>query len=70
MEESSESIYSKGDKVILTGWRVGEVVWGGYSQKARVKASQLVPLPQGLTTKSAMCIGTAGVSAMLSIMKL
>ena len=70
VEESSESNYSKGDKVILTGWRVGEVVWGGYSQKARVKASQLVPLPQGLTTKSAMCIGTAGFSAMLSIMKL
>ena len=70
VEESSNESFKNGDKVILTGWRVGEVVWGGYSQRARVKASQLVHLPSGLTTKSAMSIGTAGFSAMLAIMKL
>ena len=70
VESSNVSKYSKGDKVILTGWRVGEVVWGGYSQKARVQASQLVPLPNGLSTKEAMAMGTAGFSAMLAIMTL
>ena len=70
VEESRDDRYSKGDKVILTGWRVGEVSWGGYSQKARVKASQLVPLPKEISTKMAMSIGTAGFSAMLSVIKL
>ena len=70
VEHSETETYKKGDKVILTGWRVGEVVWGGYSQKARVKSNQLVKLPQGMTTKEAMSMGTAGFSAMLSIMKL
>ena len=40
--------YKPGDKVVLTGWRVGEAHWGGYAQKARVKADWLVPLPEGL----------------------
>ena len=62
--------YKKGDRVVLTGWRVGEIVWGGYAQKARVLSSQLVPLPEGMSSKSAMSMGTAGLSAMLSIMKL
>ena len=70
VESSNVSNYSKGDKVILTGWRVGEVVWGGYAQKARVQASQLVPLPNGLSTKEAMAMGTAGFSAMLAIITL
>ena len=70
VESSNVSNYSKGDKVILTGWRVGEVVWGGYAQKARVQASQLVPLPNGLSTKEAMAMGTAGFSAMLAIISL
>ena len=70
VERSDSDQYRQGDKVILTGWRVGEIVWGGYAQKARVKSSQLVPLPKGLTTKSAMVIGTAGLSAMLAIIKL
>ena len=70
VESSQSDLYKKGDKVILTGWRVGEVVWGGYSQKARVKASQLVKMPQGMTSKEAMSMGTAGFSAMLAIMRL
>jgi acrylyl-CoA reductase (NADPH) len=62
--------YKPGDKVILTGWRVGEVQWGGYAEKARVKASHLVPLPAGLAAKRAMAIGTAGFTAMLAVMAL
>jgi acrylyl-CoA reductase (NADPH) len=55
---------------VLTGWRVGEAHWGGYSQKARVKADWLVPLPAGLDTRQAMAVGTAGFTAMLSVMAL
>ena len=62
--------YRPGDAVLLTGWRVGEVHWGGFAEKARVKASQLVRLPQGLTTKRAMAVGTAGFTAMLAVMAL
>ena len=68
--ESSDDRYKAGDKVVLTGWRVGEVMWGGYAQKARVPADYLVPLPDGLTTKQAMAIGTAGFTSMLSVMAL
>ena len=67
---SESPAWQRGDKVILTGWRVGEVQWGGYAEKARVKASQLVKLPDGLTTKRAMAIGTAGFTSMLSVMAL
>jgi acrylyl-CoA reductase (NADPH) len=67
---SSSDRYKKGDKVVLTGWRVGEVHWGGYAEKARVEAGWLVPLPAGLTTKQAMAIGTAGLTAMLAVMAL
>lgn len=59
-----------GDEVILTGWRVGEIHWGGYAQKARVKSDWLVKLPPGMSTKSAMAIGTAGFTAMLAVMAL
>src|SRR5579883_1440441 len=62
--------YKAGDKVVLTGWRVGEVQWGGYAGMARVKAGHLVPLPQGLTTKRAMAIGTAGFTSMRAVMAL
>ena len=64
VESSTDPRYNQGDKVILTGWRVGEAYWGGYSQKASVKADWLVPLPSGLTTKQAMAVGTAGFSAL------
>jgi acrylyl-CoA reductase (NADPH) len=70
VESSQSGEYKPGDKVVLTGWRVGEMQWGGYAEKARVKASQLVTLPDGLTTKRAMAIGTAGFTAMLAVMAL
>ena len=70
VESSDDPRYNQGDKVILTGWRVGEAYWGGYAQKARVKADWLVPLPAGITTKQAMAVGTAGFSAMLAIQAL
>jgi acrylyl-CoA reductase (NADPH) len=68
--ESSNGDYKAGDQVILTGWRVGEIHWGGYAEKARVKGEWLVPLPQGLSTERAMAIGTAGLTAMLCVMAL
>lgn len=70
VEESEDPRYKAGDKVVLTGWRVGEAHWGGYSQKARVRADWLVPLPSGLDTRSAMAVGTAGFTAMLAVMAL
>ena len=70
VEESDDDRYSPGDKVVLTGWRVGEVQWGGYSQKARVNADWLVPLPELISSKQAMAIGTAGLTAMLAIIAL
>ena len=70
VEASEDDRYKPGDKVVLTGWRVGEAHWGGYSQKARVKADWLVPLPEGLDTKQAMAVGTAGFTAMLAVMAL
>jgi acrylyl-CoA reductase (NADPH) len=70
VEDSSDPRYKPGDDVLLTGWRVGEAHWGGYSQKARVKADWLVPLPEGLTLRQAMAIGTAGFTAMLAVMAL
>ncbi|PRX32715.1 acrylyl-CoA reductase (NADPH) [Meinhardsimonia xiamenensis] len=70
VEASSDPRYKPGDKVILTGWRVGEIWWGGYAQKARVKADWLVPLPDGLTTRQAMAVGTAGFTAMLAVIAL
>ena len=70
VDSSEDARYKVGDKVVLTGWRVGEVHWGGYSQKARVKADWLVPLPKSISTLQAMAIGTAGFTAMLAIMAL
>jgi acrylyl-CoA reductase (NADPH) len=67
---SDDPRYAPGDAVILTGWRVGETWWGGYAEKARVKADWLVPLPAGLTTRTAMAVGTAGLTAMLAVMAL
>jgi acrylyl-CoA reductase (NADPH) len=53
-----------------TGWRVGEAYWGGYAQKARVKADWLVPLPAAISTRTAMAVGTAGFTSMLAVMAL
>ena len=70
IEESASSNYKPGDEVILTGWRVGEVHWGGFAQRARVNSDWLVPVPDGLSLKQAMGIGTAGLTAMLAVMTL
>ena len=70
VEASDDDRYKPGDKVVSTGWRVGEAHWGGYSQKARVRADWLVPLPKGLDTRQAMAVGTAGFTAMLAVMAL
>ena len=67
---SDDPRYAAGDKVVLTGWRVGETWWGGYAQKACVNADWLVPLPDGLSTHQAMAVGTAGVAAVLAVMAL
>jgi acrylyl-CoA reductase (NADPH) len=67
---SDDARHAPGDRVILTGWRVGESQWGGYATKARLKADWLVPLPAGLTTRQAMAVGTAGFTAMLAVMAL
>jgi acrylyl-CoA reductase (NADPH) len=70
VERSEAPEFKPGDPVILTGWRVGEVQWGGYAEKARVPAAYLVPRPPGLSARQAMAIGTAGFTAMLAVMAL
>jgi acrylyl-CoA reductase (NADPH) len=67
---SSNPDFKAGDKVIANGWGLGETHHGAYSQMARVKGEWLTPLPSGLTTSEAMAIGTAGFTAMLSILAL
>ncbi len=68
--KSEDPKYKTGDKVILTGWRVGEVRWGGLAQKAAVTGDWLIPMPQGLNSRQSMAIGTAGFTAMLAVMAL
>ncbi|HUE12375.1 MAG TPA: acryloyl-CoA reductase, partial [Steroidobacteraceae bacterium] len=68
--QSGHPAYKPGDSVVLTGWRVGEVQWGGLAQKASVNGDWLVPLPAGLTTRQAMAVGTAGFTSMLAVMAL
>ena len=68
--DSSDPRYHPGQAVVLTGWRVGEIHWGGFAQRARVKADWLVPLPKKLSTRDAMVIGTAGLTAMLAANRL
>ena len=70
VEASDDPRYALGDRVVLTGWRVGEAHWGGYATRARVKADWLVPLPDGLSARQAMAVGTAGFTAMLAVMAL
>lgn len=68
--ESRHSSYAPGDRVVLTGWRVGELQWGGLAQRASVRGDWLVPLPAGVSTREAMAIGTAGFTAMLAVIAL
>ena len=68
--DSSDAQWQAGDRVILNGWGVGESHWGGLAQKARFKGEWLVRLPEGMSTRQAMAIGTAGYTAMLCMMAL
>ena len=70
VEESSHDDYAEGDRVVLNGWGIGELHWGGMAQKARVKGDWLVPLPKSLDSRQAMAIGTAGYTAMLCVLAL
>jgi acrylyl-CoA reductase (NADPH) len=67
---SDDDRFSPGDRVVLTGWRVGETHWGGYSQRARVSGDWLVPVPDGVSTRQAMAVGTAGFTAMQALVAL
>jgi acrylyl-CoA reductase (NADPH) len=68
--DSADPRYAPGDKVILTGWRVGETRWGGFAQQLRLDADWLVPLPATMSIRTAMMLGTAGFTAMLAIDRL
>jgi acrylyl-CoA reductase (NADPH) len=70
VEASQHPRFKPNDNVILTGWRVGEMQWGGYAERARVKGDWLVKLPPDLTARHAMAIGTAGFTSMLCVMAL
>ena len=67
---SEDDRYKEGDQVVLTGWGVGENHWGGMAEVAKLKADWLVPLPEGLDSKQAMMVGTAGFTAMLCVQAL
>jgi len=70
VEQSSHADYRVGDGVLLNGWGVGEGHWGGLAQKARLNGDWLIPMPEGFTAAQTMAIGTAGFTAMLSILAL
>ena len=64
--ESENSNFKNGDEVILTGWRVGEIYYGGYSQVAKVNGDFLVKRPKSLSSKQSMMLGTAGLTSLMS----
>jgi acrylyl-CoA reductase (NADPH) len=68
VETSAHSGFKPGDAVLLNGWGTGETHLGGYAERSRVKGEWLIPLPPGLTPAQAMAVGTAGYTAMLSLM--
>jgi acrylyl-CoA reductase (NADPH) len=70
VEQSSHPQWKTGDKVICTGWGMGETHLGAYAEKARIKGNWLVRLPVGMSTRDAMAIGTAGFTAMLAVLAL
>ena len=70
VEQSSHPQWKAGDKVICTGWGMGETHLGAYAEKARVKGDWLVRLPEGMSARDAMAIGTAGFTAMLAVLAL
>ena len=70
VEASDDPAYKPGDAVLLNGWGTGETHLGGYAERSRVRGDWLIPLPAGLTAAQAMAVGTAGYTAMLSLMAL
>ena len=68
--ESTDARYAVGDRVVVTGWHMGERYWGGFSELQRVRADWLVHIPEGLSTRQAMAIGTAGLTSMFALMAL
>jgi acrylyl-CoA reductase (NADPH) len=70
VEQSSHPHWKPGDKVVCTGWGMGETHLGAYAEKARVKGDWLVRLPEGMSARDAMAIGTAGFTAMLAVLAL
>ena len=70
VESSDDDRYRVGQEVLVTGYGIGEAHWGGYAELARVPGDWLVPLPEGLTMRQSMAIGTAGFTAMLCVMAL
>jgi acrylyl-CoA reductase (NADPH) len=70
VESSDDDRYQVGQEVLVTGYGIGEAHWGGYAELARVPGDWLVPLPEGLTMRQSMAIGTAGFTAMLCVMAL
>lgn len=70
VEASNHPRYTAGDKVLLNGWGVGEVHWGGLAQKARLNGDWLIPHPKALSERQTMAIGTAGYTAMLCLIAL
>ncbi|SDI95679.1 MDR family oxidoreductase [Alloyangia pacifica] len=68
--ESGHPDFKPGDRVVLNGWGVGEVHWGGLAERARVKGDWLVPLPEAIDLRQAAAIGTAGYTAMLCVLAL
>jgi acrylyl-CoA reductase (NADPH) len=70
VEQSTHPKWKAGDKVVCTGWGMGETHLGAYAEKARVKGDWLVRLPEGLSAREAMAIGTAGFTAMLAVLAL
>src|SRR3954454_22600593 len=70
VEASAHPAWKAGDQVICNGWGMGETHLGAYAEKARVRGGWLVRLPEGMSTRDAMAIGTAGYTAMLSVLAL
>ena len=70
VEHSSHPSWKSGDKVVCNGWGMGETHLGAYAERARVKGDWLVRLPEGISARDAMAIGTAGYTAMLSVLAL
>ena len=70
VEASTDSRYAPGDRVVVTGWHMGERYWGGFAERARVRADWLVHVPEAMTTRQAMAVGTAGLTSMFALMAL